>query len=163
MLWPPTPRNGSSTAWPSAELKLDHAYQGSECLKQAQLRGVTRTDRVLDLIDCCWQFWARQATLTRKFTDAQMKRREHLKCVFVGISQCVSRSPWTSSETGCIHCLTTGSCLYSYFADRMLTPIEHLRMHGYPHEPLSSCTACSSAASATLPAKWCRSRCMPTS
>ena len=92
----------------------------------AQFRGlgVTMNPRVKDLLDIF---------IIRKMKEIQLpldKLEPHLKDCFVDVSQ--SHQRHTATRQGVNKCLTTSSLMYSYGQDRLLMPIEHIYLQGYP-------------------------------
>ena len=85
--------------------------------------------RALDLIDCtAMQVWKRAKVPLGAASDS---RRDALKDTLLDMSQSHERRPFSNGED-IARCLTTGSWLYSYRLDRVLLPLEHLLLQGYP-------------------------------
>ena len=92
--------------------------------ERKMLLGVSRSDRVLSLVNCAMQrevMASGEAVLQAAQPD-----------VYIDVSQDICRTPWTRST---VRSLTTSSCLYSSKADRQLLAKEHLRLVGFVSVP----------------------------
>ncbi len=129
--------------WPqrSSHMRWKHRLPptgGSWISGGAKLRGVRRTPRVVDSLECAWGVRKREFLTTNPRWLAKADSKEFRAVaaagLFCDLSQCVGRAPWTSKKTACVHCLTTSSVVYSFERDRIVLPIELLAWHAYPTE-----------------------------
>ena len=85
--------------------------------------------RALDLMNCsAMQCWKRARV---SFQAPLPDRRAILQNTILDLSQSHDRRPF-SGETGPVRTLTTSSLLYSFRENRILRPLEHLCLQGYP-------------------------------
>ena len=88
-----------------------------EFIEKKALRGLSRTDRVLDLVD---------------ITCGVASRPQHAHSRFyVDVSQDVLRRPWTCDW---LRSLTTSTQLYGVVEDRAVLAREHMRFLGFPQQ-----------------------------
>ena len=99
--------------------------------RRARLQGISKTARVLELLDIAY-LCQKKMLLETDPDVADQKVIEGLVC---DTSQAISRRPWGSL---CTRTLTTSSQLYSFEKDRLLLPHESLRMLGFQSQNLSS-------------------------
>ena len=96
--------------------------------------GLSRSKRALDLVDCCWLEACKRSKLEVRSCGRNFHGQAMEKCVHRGlvadVSQSQVRKP-LSDKFGQLRTLTSGSMLYHYEYDRMLTPVEHLHLQGY--------------------------------
>ena len=108
-----------------------------------KMRGVRKTPRVVDLVECGW--WSvRMRDVLKRNPDWIPRRNSNefwaiaSRGLLCDLSQCMGRSPWTSKKTSCAHCLTTSNMVYSFERDRIVLPIELLAWHAYPTNSVPS-------------------------
>jgi hypothetical protein len=89
---------------------------------KASMSGVSRSDRVMDLLDICY--------VTNTQGKGIMKGSEVLEVLLCDISQDVGRTPWTTS--GVMSTFTTTCELYSFQLDRLLVESEKFAVLGFP-------------------------------
>ena len=84
--------------------------------------------RCRDLIDCTATHLCKRA---RVETASRTQQRQAMGDTLLDISQSHARRCFTN-ESCVARCLTTSSQLYSFKHDRLLEPLEHLLLQGYP-------------------------------
>ena len=91
-------------------------------------RGLPRTARVLDLLDLFVMQKCREKRVN--FNNAA-DLAAVMQDQYIDVSQSLSRNSHTN-KAGWNHALTTGSILYSFSRDAVLTGREMLQLHGQP-------------------------------
>eukprot|EP00971_Amphidinium_carterae_P352644 6492685-Amphidinium_carterae.8 len=88
-----------------------------------QLRGVSATERVREVIDIAYARYHKQHA---EKGDDTLRQCPWL----LDVTQCISR------KCHCTHfrAMCSGSTYYSYSLDRMITPVEHLLVLGWPQQ-----------------------------
>lgn len=82
------------------------------------------------MIDCAYIEAGQQAR--KAATRAGLPEpteKEIARSLFVDVSQSVLRRPW---RKGGLACLAQSACIYSFEADRILTPLDHFALQGFP-------------------------------
>ncbi len=104
------------------EFNVSNTFQGWSTRAGVQLRGVPKTPRVIDTIDCAWA--------GRLFHSSPTDTVAALTHNFwVNTSQAVQRRPWSFDHAGVI---TPRSSWYSFAKDVALDGIDSLRVQGLP-------------------------------
>ena len=111
------------------ELKMKEEYHPLTQFPNFQGRGVSRTARVLDLLDCAYVQRCRQFNLPTARVAANLQVVE-MRQTLVDVSQGHVRRP-LNHVSGEARCLTTSSTLYYMHEDRVLCPKENLLLQGY--------------------------------
>jgi len=122
----------SATVRDSLNVPIDfHPWTSSPARR---LVGLPQCARALDLLDCAFIDSGQQARKAAaraglpEPTDADVARS-----LFVDVSQSVLRRPW---RKGGLACLAQSACIYSFEADRILTPLDHFALQGFPASTL---------------------------
>ena len=126
-------------AWVSAHaaLRSEHGI-GEDWPKwssRKELWGIPQTARVKDVIDVSVQIYMthllakRQKETTKKLTVKDLKDEEWMACPwYIDISQNASRKPFSNH----LRSMVANSCFYSCLKDRVVLPVEHLLVLGWP-------------------------------
>ena len=91
-----------------------HQLEKATASDQRMLKGLSRTDRVLDLIDVGFAWFSSKEGATDS--------------IYIDVSQDVGHKPWSR---GFVRSLTTSSEVYDGDSDRILLPQEHLALLGF--------------------------------
>lgn len=103
--------------------------------KKARLQGLSSTQRVRELLDCCYLY---HESLLVHQAGQMPSESQVIQGLVIDVSQAVQRKPWTRG--GPCRTFCTGSETYSFEADRILLPEEELALLGFPPGLLSGIT-----------------------
>ena len=100
--------------------------------------GLSKTARILDLLDCFAALKISQHVGQGKgFQVSEAGIQKLMKNQYIDVSQSLNRHTHTNTF-GINHTLTTSSVLYSYGLDRVLTGREHMFLHGHAKDTFFS-------------------------
>ena len=101
--------------------------------------GLSKTSRVLDLLDCfaASRIAQHNGAQGKGFKISEVALAKLMKNQYIDVSQSLNRHAHTNAF-GINHALTTSSVLYSYGLDRVLTGKEHMFLHGHPKDTFFS-------------------------
>ena len=109
-------------AWHQQGLKQQNANPWSEASHPPTFRGLQRCPRLVEVIELGF-LWGSLKLGLSPFKN----RAEIAKNLFVDVTQNPSRHPWSYG----LHRITTGSQIYSYQNDRVMSAFEAFRVYGW--------------------------------
>ena len=104
------------------KLQVPKVVRGWTSKPHIKLRGVPRSQRMIDIINTAWEVKLQQSPV-------ELLEQDMSTDFWCDLSQCISRSPWF---TGTLRTLTTSSIIYSFERDLVLTGSDHMRLQGWP-------------------------------
>ena len=125
-----------SVKWRS-ELQISQSFRPWTSRRTFSGLGLSRTKRSLDLLDCSWVEACKRRKISVQTHSSSFMKEALAQQVHHGLVVDVSQNPVRkpmSDKQGVLRTLTTSSTLYSFEHDRVLHPIEHMFLQGYPKD-----------------------------